>query len=459
MDPNYFTKQHPNSFSRFDESRVVTTPRSIIACDLEGVSPDELIPRGVTSPNRKRFAAGTIDFQKQKFEEEFEERERRKLVDVVKKRWSMLSHPSSRMGSAKAHPPPKKNNPSPRQNGGEGGISVSSKKWVAGLEKSIAMDAACVIDEDVTVAQQFLRLKTSVEASRQAKAALEEKELAARERYESLMSSRRQQAEEQARKFETRHVKVLTLRQEHLEERREKHERRLEALQQRLDTADKLVAEIKLTKSSKAATRDGEEERLAAERAKREKTEALELKLEAANHAAQERRHVKELSDEMKQFHMNLKRQAMERAQDRAKKVQAYRQQQIREREDEDAAFDSEKAAQRTQEDKARHAAREILAHQREALRSYVEACVAEGIEEVRPPDWLASRVQLLERQSNGKAPQVPQRPQQNQQQSALRSKRFTSSQREVISPQRGKFSVQSPRISERQSFGKWMFE
>lgn len=462
MDPqNYlFSKPLPNSFSRLDETRVVTTPRSLIACELEGVDPEELLHTS-GSPTRRKFPPGSIEHQKSKFEEEFQERERRKLVELVKNRWTMLSHPSSRVGSAKAHPPPSKNH-SPRKPGTNStadGISSSTRKWVAGLEKDIAAEAAQAIDADITVAKQFLRLKASIEAATSARATLEEREAAARSRYDALMNSRKEQAEEQARKFEARHLRVLSSRQEQLEEKKGRHEERLDQLQQRLEAADRQVAELKLTKSSKASTRSGEEERLAVEKAKREKTEALESKLEAANQAAVERRRMRELSDEMKQFHMSLKRKAMDRTQERAKKVQAYRQQQIRERENEDLAQDAERTKERVQESKARHAAREIIAHQRDAVRSYIEACAVDGADEVRVPDWLAPRVDLFERQTKGRKAHTPRPPQDPSSTHRTKKQRSHSSQREAVSPPREKFSVQSPRISERQVFSKWMYE
>ncbi|CUG86384.1 Hypothetical protein, putative [Bodo saltans] len=446
-----YSKPPPNSFARLDESRAVTTPRSLIACELEGVLPDELVFGSSNSP-RRRFPPGSVELQKFNIEEEFHERERRKLVDLVKKRWTLLSHPSSRMGSAKAHPPSKKKSSSPRLSQ-DGVISPSTRKWVSGLEKEIASDAAQAIESDLTVAKQFLRLKNNVEEANSARAALEERENAAKQRYDTLMFSRRVQAEDQARKFEARQAKVLSSRSEQQEERRERHEQTYEKLQQRLEAADKLASEYKLTKSSKAANRGGEDERLAAEKAKREKIEALEIKLESAAQAAQERRRVKELSDDIKQFQMNLKRQAMDKAQERVRRVQAYRQQLIRERELEDIAQEEERAQERIQEAKARHAAREIIGHQREAVRSYIEA--KDAADEIPVPEWLSPRVKLVEQQQKAATTsslRTPRPPQMNNSSSLKK-------ERELISPPRDKFTGQSPRISKQQVFGKWMFE
>lgn len=462
-----------NSFARLDEARIVTTPRSVMACELEGILPESLLS---TSPRRAHAVPGSIDDIKRKLEYEANERERRKLIEIAKARWQAVC--ANRMGSAgrtKARPPEKpKPSHSARHTNRDAkapaeDVDSSEKNKKSGqphlfaLEKTIMADVVSAVEADVTVAQHFVRLKGAVESAAEARARLEEKEALAKARYDAVMESRQQAAELRSEQFSKQLAKVTKSKKSQLEMWKSRHEQRLEQLQTRLEAADKIVEKHRLEKSSKAAAKGGEDERLAAEQAKRERLEALEAKLESANAAAQQRKQLRLQEEQINQFKLELKHKAMEAARERAARAKAAVQRQIREQETEEYLAEQELAAQRQTDAKARQAAREIIAKQREDVTRYIEECKANPVAQVPPPPWLAPRLALLDSAKHissqrsasslklpSAAPSSPRAP--GAASTPRRSQKIQNFAKE-------NFTVASPRISEHQQFSKWMYD
>lgn len=456
-----------NSFANFDETRPVTTPRSLLACELEGILPESLVFHG-QSPLRKA-ADGTIEAKKKAIADEYKERERKKLIAIARQRWRNIDS-SARIGSATRTPKPPQSSKIPAASNSV--LDSSRKKFVAGMDRVTAEHAIAAVENDDTVAQYFLQLRANIEAGAESKIRMHERETLVQERYDKLMARRKETAEEKAKLFEDHLGRVMQSRQQQLETFKSRHEQRIEQLQQKQEMASKLAVEHKQARSNKASTKTGTDEREAAESAKREKLALLESKLEAANQAAAERKAKKMIDESLSRFESELKQKSLEAAQARALRAQQAMQRLLREREAENFAAEKDEAQRRDAEQKARFASREIIAKQRQEVANYI-ADIVETLADangavtgtIEPPVWLADRVKRLEARKRQSPPRSSPRrtsASNRQQSQSPRSRNLSNSSSVEAIPRsmmKENFTIASPRLSDRQVFSKWMFE
>ena len=426
-----------NSLAHYDESRPVNTPLGLMACAAEGVQPEELVRRPETT--RKRQMTG-LELQKHEIREQFFEAERLRLLNQVQKRYAELLHRDA--------PDPPRTSPRP--------LAASKLE-----EDKLKEEIETAVSDDLTVARHFLRIKKDLEKQERARQTLERKELLARERHEALSEERLRGSVEKMKAFEVRLRRVVQSRDRQLEQWKEHHVERQEAMASKQQAADRNV-ELKLSATStKAATYAAitAQKIQAAEKARQQKLEEMAARIAAANEIAKKKKEEVAREEEIHDLKVELKRRAFELSQQRAARAAAFRRDEIREQQLALLAQDEEERLKREKDAKRRAIIREVLAKQREAVEKHCEAHRNKAY--VPPPEWLVQRITRAEEErKHALIPHPPANSGREERRNKTPSRDGLSDSTAVLpSVARPRFTIDSPRGSEKQVFGKWMFD
>ena len=458
-------KESANSLRHFDDRRPPGTPVSLMACAMEGVLPDSLVRS--KSPDEsvraKLKALPLLEQQKHRLVEEHREQERLKSVALVKKRHSELLKEDTKQ-SVHAH-----------QADEAGHSSRRRTEIVPGAVFHKEINDA--VAADTTVAEYFYRQAKLVEAQAAARLQLEEKTASAEARLVSFSSSRENKLQEKARKNEE-HLQQVLQKQQHYNEEMALHKaERVERLAQKFE---KVTHNAEKNKQERTKQRKPKVDPAEVENIRRKKLEELEAKLERHAELARERLEHSSKEKEVYDLKVNLKRQVFVEQKERTVRARECNKEHIRQQLDQEKEAEAEARYAAELAAKQRSIIRDTLHHQREEVDRYLQQ--HHGELELAPPDWLTQRASkyLRDREkeiSNRKPSVSAKEPSGAQDKDALSPRRPSTDRRpkhngaaaaddksdegtsNVPRPPKDAFSISSPRISDRQSFPRWMFE
>lgn len=405
------------SLKNYDGRRVLTSPLSLRACDLECVQPEQLVMRAKQSKAERRGsgAYGTqlpdiatgkstpsvgsvcgdgetssrrkhpcdlerrLVVDKARIREEFLERERLHLLSVVKATYDKLRNSAPAVPPLDLHAAKHKS---------EAASSTNSRAASARSPHSDMARPKSSREDNEELVRYFEILRVAAEKQAVAAEKWNRKEQKIRALHETLTRVRKEKLDASTKKFQERleHVKEV-----HDQQEAELKEKSVKKISDKLQKIEKALKQKEKEHHVSSDPNHGAKEKEAAEREATKRREATERKIASAAEAAQSIKKRADVQRALRDYAAELQDEARLRNAERHEKKVAMERQRMeesveRKRQEQRAAEEALAEARRQEA-----LQREGVARQKELVSQYVAA--QSGSATVEPPKWLEAQV------------------------------------------------------------------